>query len=133
VRGRAGSALNRQYTPIQRVLTVFVLALLTYSATAGVLHKHGSQALNPITIASTTDATVVSQGNNSSSTNAPFRDSDCTICQFHRQLTSGLLYAPLFILAPQAKPAPLSTTVISDLSATTIPCRGRAPPPASLA
>jgi hypothetical protein len=115
------------------VLIYFLLFLITYGATAGVLHKHGSLAPGKIAVASTTVAVNVSDGTGSSSTTNPFRDLDCAVCQLHRQLSSGLLYAPVFMPALLTQSAPLFTPVISYLSATSIPRRGRAPPLTSLA
>jgi hypothetical protein len=115
-----------------RALSCLLLFLITYGATLGVIHRHGPSG--PPGVAAESAAKSVSGGGQTGtpSSGLPFRPGDCSICQFQRQLNSGLLYTPVFVLAPESHPAPAHVAPASYLSAATTPRRGRAPPQLSL-
>jgi hypothetical protein len=114
-----------------RALSCLLLFLITYGATLGVMHRHGPSG--PLGVSAESSAESVGRGQTGTpSSGLPFRPGDCSICQFQRQLNSGLLYTPVFVLVPESRPEPAHVASPFYLSATNTPRRGRAPPLLSL-
>jgi hypothetical protein len=113
-----------------RALSYLLLFLITYGATLGVVHRHGT--IGPLRAAAESAAKSVEGQTGAPSSRLPFHPGDCSICQFQRQLDGGLLYTPVFVAVPESHPAPAHVTPSSYLSATNTPRRGRAPPQLSL-
>jgi hypothetical protein len=109
-----------------RALSWLLLFLITYSATLGVIHRHGLP--RPLRFAAESNAKSVEGQTGVPSSRPPFNPDDCSICQFQRQLNGGLLYTPVFVLVPVAHPVPAHTKPAFYLSTTNTPRRGRAPP-----
>jgi hypothetical protein len=124
------SALIGRQARGARALSCLLLLLITYSATLGVSHRHGLP--RPLRFAAESAAKSVEGQTGVPSSGLPFRPGDCSICQFQRQLDGGLLYTPVFVLAPESHPEPAHVAPASYLSATNTPRRGRAPPQLSL-
>lgn len=125
------SALSWRRARGTRALSCLLLFLITYGATLGVIHRHGPSG--PLTVAAeTTTKSVVKGQTGTPSSDLLLRPGDCSICQFQRQLNGGLIYTPVFALAPEAHPVPAHIAPASYLSATNAPRRGRAPPQLSL-
>jgi hypothetical protein len=131
MRKGAESVLIRRRARGARALSCLLLFLITYGATLGVIHRHGSPG--PLRVASETSTKSVAGGETGPpSSRLPFQPGDCSICQFQRQLNGGLLYTPAFEPAPVSHPAPAHVALVIYLSATGTPRRGRAPPQLSL-
>jgi hypothetical protein len=117
---------------LTRALSCLLLFLIAYSATFGVVHRHGLP--DPLNITSATGVSAAGGGQTDSrSTKSPFRVDDCSICQFHRQLNGGLLYAPALLPAQATQQASEPVILLPHLPAAEAPRRGRAPPSTSLA
>jgi Protein of unknown function (DUF2946) len=110
-----------------------LLFLIAYGATLGIVHRHGVSGPLTITSAIGTSAAASGGQTDSRSTKSPFRIDDCSICQLHRQLNGGLLYAPVLLPAQAVQQAPAAATLLTYIPATHTPRRGRAPPSTSLA
>jgi hypothetical protein len=128
---RAASALSRRRVRLARALSCLLLFLIAYSATLGVVHRHGTPG--PLNVTSATGTSAVGAQTDSRSTKSPLRVDDCSICQLHRQLNGGLLYAPALLPAQAAQQASDPVVLLPYLPATEAPRRGRAPPSTSLA
>ena len=124
------SVLNWRRARSARALSCLLLLLITYSATLGVIHRHGT--IEPLRVAAEATAKSAEGQTGPPSSRLPFNPGDCSICQFQRQLDGGLLYTPVFVLLPESQPAPAHVAPASYLSATSTPRRGRAPPQLSL-
>ena len=131
MRKATASALIGRRARGARALSCLLLLLITYSATLGVIHRHGPPRQLRFAAESTAKSADAGQTGGPSS-GLPFNPGDCSICQFQRQLNSGLLYTPVFVLVPVSHPAPAHVAPASYLSAATTPRRGRAPPQLSL-
>src|SRR3954447_6418993 len=94
--GSRGTKGFGQATPLGRLLSVVLLCLLGYGATAEAIHKHGGIA--PVQVA---DSSVRfdKQGADSNARTL-VNENDCTLCQLQRNLFAGLLYAPLRVIVP---------------------------------
>jgi hypothetical protein len=113
-----------QGTPLGRLLSVALLCLLGYGATAEAIHRHGGIA--PVQAA---DSSVrFDRQSTDSNARTLVNENDCTLCQLQRNLFAGLLYAPLRIIVPvvPARRTPALST--SYLFALRTLQRGRAPP-----
>ena len=129
---RTRSALSRRRARLARALSCLLLFLIAYGATLGVVHRHDTSG--PLKITSARGASAAGGGQaDSRSTKSPFRIDDCSICQFHRQLNGGLLYAPALLSAQAVQQAPAAATLLTYTPAAHTPRRGRAPPSTSLA
>ena len=85
-------------------------------------HSHGFASSRP------SQLTAVSNGGDSeSSYQGHSNQSDCSLCQFQRQLFGGLVDVILVAHTPQ-QIAFLSEATPSYLSISALPARGRAPP-----
>jgi hypothetical protein len=109
-----------------------LLSSLIFSATFGVLHRHGPSVPQRATIESAVAVAVGPTDGSGSQTNNLLQSKDCSICQLQRQLTSGLLYGPVFTPAPPSEHAFEAVVSAPDLSTPDNPQRGRAPPQTSL-
>lgn len=127
MRKGAKSAFSRRGARGARRLSCLLLLLITYGATVGVIHRHRPPGSLTVT-AETSSKSFVRGQTGPPSSSLPFNPGDCSICQFHRQLNGGLLYTPAFEPAPESHHAPARVALVSYLSATGTPRRGRAPP-----
>ncbi len=117
---------------LARAPSCLLLFLIAYGATLGVVHRHG--APGPLNNLSATGVSAAGGGQaDSRSTKSPFRIDDCSICQFHRQLNGGLLYALALLPVQAAQQVPAAATLLTYTPTTHTPRRGRAPPLTSLA
>ncbi|HYJ47927.1 MAG TPA: DUF2946 family protein [Pyrinomonadaceae bacterium] len=112
-----------------RLLSLVLLTLVAYSATAEAVHKHGNLLLNQ-----TAQTGVAVSG--PSETNSSLNDSrafgDCLVCQLHQNL-STTLFSPLpQVIAPIAQGTTTPATELSFQSQSDTPRHGRAPPLPSL-
>jgi hypothetical protein len=117
---------------LARALSCLLLLLIAYGATFGVVHRHDTSV--PLNFTSATGTSAAGGGQTDSrSAKSPLRVDDCSICQLHRQLSGGLLYAPALLPAQAAQQASAPLILLPYLPATEAPRRGRAPPSTSLA
>jgi hypothetical protein len=123
------SATSRPNAHLQRIMAFVLLAFIAYAATAEVVHRHGARSL--VTPGSSA-TTIKPSGDAGSSANDSRTVGDCLICQLRQQLSFSLLNAPPLALAPPAKLARMTLSVLPCFSRTDTPQRGRAPPLASL-
>jgi hypothetical protein len=109
--------------PLVRKKALASLLLLTigYGAIVEAAHSHGFPS------ARSAQLTVVSDGSDSSSYQGHASYSDCSLCQFQRQLFAGLAAVILIALASQQRPF-LVKDAVSYLSTSALPAFGRAPP-----
>jgi hypothetical protein len=124
--------MNVSRALVARALSCLLLTSLAFSATFGVVHRHG---LAPTRRAAAESSNVNSVGpsdSKDSSTDGPLQSKDCSICQLHQHLSGGLLYGPVFTPAPPAEHVFESVASVPYHSATAAPRRGRAPPQATL-
>jgi hypothetical protein len=113
-----------QGTPLGRLLSVVLLCLLGYGATAEAVHKHGG-----IAPARAAESSVRFESQGADSDAKTFvNENDCTLCQLQRNLFAGLLYAPLRIVVPDVPARRTPTLATSYLFALRTSQRGRAPP-----
>jgi hypothetical protein len=111
-------------TPLGRLLSVVLLCLLGYGATAEAIHRHGRIA--PIQAA---DSSVrLDRQGADSNAQTLVNENDCTLCQLQRNLFAGLLYAPLRVIAPVVPERRTPAFSTSYLFALRTSQRGRAPP-----
>jgi hypothetical protein len=113
------------------LLAFALLALVTYSATVNVVHRHGNLLLKPA--AQTITAAAVSEpGDANSSLNDSRSLGDCLICQLHQNLSTTLFSPQPQLIAPVAQARQIPAAEISYLSQSNTPRQGRAPPLTSL-
>src|SRR5690242_4390161 len=81
-------------------LAYVLLALIGFTSTVGLTHRHGSLSRNP---SQTTFFTETSDSANingpSSTTQEPGRPGDCTVCQFQRTLSNAEIFTPAILAA----------------------------------
>jgi hypothetical protein len=112
VRRRAGSAL-----------ACLLLLTIGYGAVVEAAHSHGFPSSR-----SSSQLTAVYDDNNPQSSNrGQSGHSDCSLCQFQRQLFGGLAQVILIAVAPQ-QVSFLLKEAVSYLSTLALPTFGRAPP-----
>lgn len=121
--------LRIRHAPTARLLACVLLALVTYTTTSEVVHRHGNLLLNR---AAETVTTVSTQGGGNSSLNDPRSLADCLICQLHQNLATTLFSPQAQIVAPVTEGALTPAAEVSYPSHTATPRRGRAPPLTSL-
>ena len=103
-------------------LAYLLLLTIGYGAIVEAAHSHGFASARP------SQLTAVSNGGDSqSSYQVHSNHSDCSLCQFQRQLFGGLVDVILVAHTPQ-QVAFLSEETPSYLSISALPARGRAPP-----
>ena len=110
--------------PWERLLSLALVCLIGYGATAEAIHRHGQ-----IAPSGALDLSVhfERQGADSNA-QKPFSEKDCTICQLQRNLFAGLLYAPLRVIVPNVPVRRAPAVSTSYLFALRTSQRGRAPP-----
>jgi len=109
-----------------RVLSYFLLLLISYSGSAEIIHHHSLASSN--NVATETSANILSEsGRNSSSTNTPL-ERDCLVCQFQRGLSSATISVPHLVLALVIIQQHFSPALVTHDSLSAAPSRGRAPP-----
>ena len=124
--------MNVSRVPLAHALSCLLLSSLIFSATFGVIHRHGLAAPRRAAVESATVNSVGPADGNDSSTDGPLQSKDCSICQLHQHLSGGLVYGPVFTPAPPAEHIFESVASVPYHSATATPRRGRAPPPTTL-
>ena len=102
-------------------LAYLLLLTIAYGAIVEAAHSHGFSSSR------SSQLTVISDGSDSSSYQGHSNYSDCSLCQFQRQLFAGLAPVILTALTPQQVPFLLEEAV-SYLSTSAVPTFGRAPP-----
>jgi|SRR5689334_4750007 len=102
-------------------LACLLLLTIGYGAIVEAAHSHGFPS------ARSPRLTVVSDGSDSSSYQGHASYSDCSLCQFQRQLFAGLAAVILIALASQQRPFPFKEA-LSYISTSALPAFGRAPP-----
>lgn len=121
-----GSRRGRRH--LTGALNSLLLLLIFYGATCGLIHSH-SLSLQPVSTLGTTlgsaqeadlTARLLSTGNT------------CLLCQFHQQLSHGLVQTTPVALQPPATILRLLALSFDNYSAPHKSSRGRAPPVASL-
>jgi hypothetical protein len=105
------SASKRFRVPFARVTAFFLLAGIIYSATFATVHSHSvEQFVAKATISADSDGqTTVSETPIRRSLN----DGECLVCALHRDFSNGVIYAPIFVAAPNEEVAFSSTPVVS--------------------
>ena len=124
--------MNVSRVPLAHALSCLLLSSLIFSATVGVIHRHGLAAPRRAAVESAAAGAVGPSDRSDSSTDGPLQSKDCSICQLHQHLSGALVYGPVFTPAPPAEHVFESVASVPYHSATATPRRGRAPPPTSL-
>ncbi|MGA9998216.1 MAG: hypothetical protein WBP93_22575 [Pyrinomonadaceae bacterium] len=118
-----------RHAPLTRMLAFALLVLVTFSATAEAVHKHGN-------LAGVREAVSSASISNAPDSNSRLRNTqtgaECLICQLHQHLFATVLNRPPHIAPPQTQHVQAQATATSYLSQTDAPRRGRAPPLSSL-
>src|SRR5664279_6155791 len=125
------SASGRTRTIVERALAYVLFVGIVYSATFGAVHSHGDDptTLYPHQLAATQQAGSLSE--------LPFQtdssEHDCLICVLHRQFSSSIVHAPVFLVGPSTDIAVVSAPTIftytgAVISRPTTRLSGRAPP-----
>jgi hypothetical protein len=102
-------------------LAYFLLLTIGYGAIVEAAHSHGFPSSR------SSQLTVVSDASDSSAYQGHSSYSDCSLCQFQRQLFAGLAQVILVAYAPRQSPS-LFKEAVSYLSTSAVPTFGRAPP-----
>jgi hypothetical protein len=103
-------------------LAYLLLLTIVYGAIVGAAHSHGLSATP------SSQVTVLSNSSDSpSSYQSHASHSDCSLCQFQRQLFGGLVDVILLAHTPE-QIAFLFEETPSYLSTSSLPASGRAPP-----
>jgi hypothetical protein len=108
----------------QRRSALACLLLLTigYGAVVEAAHSHGFSAARRAQLTAVSD-----DSRSQSSSQGHSNHSDCSLCQFQRQLFGGFVHVIDVGLAPQQSAFP-ARALVSYLSTSTLPPSGRAPP-----
>lgn len=123
------SSKSRRHAPLARVLAFVLLAVVSYTATAESVHRHGRLALTPSVSSA---AAVAPSGGADSAVNDSPALGECLICQLRQNLSSGLLSALPQLVAPRPHAELSRAVALLSVSRFEAPRRGRAPPAASL-
>ena len=103
-------------------LAYLLLLTIGYGAIVEAAHSHG------FSLSRTSQLSAVSNGGDSNSSyQGHSSNSDCSLCQFQRQLFGGLVDVVLVAYTPQQITF-LSEETPSYLSTSALPASGRAPP-----
>jgi hypothetical protein len=109
-------------TRTHSALAYLLLLTIAYGAIVEAAHSHGFSSSRP------SQVTAVSNGGDSqSSYQGHSNHSDCSLCQFQRQLFGGLVDVILVAHTPQQSVF-LPEETSSYLSTSALPPSGRAPP-----
>ena len=120
VRSKLWNSVRRSRT--RAALAYLLLVTICYGAIVEAAHSHG---FSP---SPTSQVTALSSSSDSpSSYQGHAGHSDCSLCQFQRQLFGGLVDVILLAHTPQ-QIAFLSEETSSYLSTSSLPASGRAPP-----
>ena len=103
-------------------LACLLLLTIGYTAIVEAAHSHGFSSTRRSQLTAIAD-----NSNSQSSSQGLAHQSDCSLCQFQRQLFGGLAPVILVALAPQHVPL-LFREAVSYLSVSALPVLGRAPP-----
>jgi hypothetical protein len=118
----------RRRRHLSRSVNFVLLLLIFYGATCGVVHSHNGYFRPATNFGTSFDdarqseptAKLLSTGN------------ACLLCQFHQQLSFGLVQSTPHAQQPNASAVHSVVLTFNDYSAPHDSTRGRAPPPASL-
>jgi len=120
VRSNLFNSVRRTRT--HSALAYLLLLTIAYGAIVEAAHSHGYPSSRP------SQLTAVSNDDNSSSSyQGHSNHSDCSLCQFQRQLFGGLVDVILVAHTPQ-QTVFVSEETASYLSTSALPPSGRAPP-----
>lgn len=122
-------AVSRPTAPLARIVAFVLLALVTYTATAEAVHKHGGLLLAP---ANSFVPAFDSSGDADSSANDSRASGECLICQLRQNFSISLLSPLPQLIAPQDPMMRSLAAALPCASRADAPQRGRAPPLASL-
>jgi hypothetical protein len=103
-------------------LAYLLLLTICYGAIVEAAHSHGFASTRPAQV-----TTVSNDGDSQSSYQGHSSHSDCSLCQFQRQLFGGLLDVILVTHTPE-QVAFLSAETPFYFSTSALPPSGRAPP-----
>jgi len=103
-------------------LAYLLLLTIGYGAIVEAAHSHGFSSSRPSQLSA-----VSNGGDSQSSYESHTNHSDCSLCQFQRQLFGGLVDVILVAYTPQQITF-LSEETPSYLSTSALPASGRAPP-----
>jgi hypothetical protein len=119
---------HRRRDYFARAINGLLLFLIVYGATCGLVHSH-TLYLTP----APTHETVFTDAREDDSTERLLPSGkNCLLCQFHQQLSHGLLHTTPFAPQPHAS---ITVRLAANFDAYAAPhesSRGRAPPSASL-
>ena len=125
--------LDPARSPLARALSCLLLSTLVFSATFGVLHRHGQESQRRASVANAAEVVSVESADGTGTQSEDnLQSKDCSICQLQRSLSGALLYGPVFAPTPAASQSFEPVASVPYLSATASPRRGRAPPSISL-
>ena len=129
---KANTALRRNRRLFVRALTSVLFAGIVYSASFGTVHSHGNVSSDlgtNISASSTEQAGALFELPLQSRSDVH----ECLICVLHRQFSSSIVHAPVFIAGPSAQLIEVSTPAVFYRSSTIVSrpiirLSGRAPP-----
>jgi hypothetical protein len=122
----SGSRRRRKY--LAGAMNSLLLLLVFYGATCGLVHSHSLS----LQTASTSGTTLDGARETDLTTRLLSTGKTCLLCQFHQQLSHGLIQTTPFALQPPANMAGLLALSCNNYAAPHESSRGRAPPVASL-
>jgi hypothetical protein len=112
-----------------RALAYVLLALIGFSSTVGLTHRHGSLSRNPSQTTFFTETSDSAKINvPSSTTQEPARPGDCPVCQFQRTLSNAEIFTPTILSAITASVFISPQLSVSFVSKAQSIAQGRAPP-----
>src|ERR1051325_7670364 len=113
-----------------RALAYALLALIGFSSTVGLTHRHGSLSGNPsqttFSFTETSDSANINVP--SSTTQEPTRPGDCPVCQFQRTLSNAEIFTPQLLPAITASVFISPQLSVSFVSRAQSIAQARAPP-----
>ena len=127
--GMLSSLLHFQRASRSRVVAYVLLALVSYGATLGSMHRHGNVLRSiPQAAYATLTNSLAARDLTTSTTNDP-KPGDCLVCQFQQSLSNAEIFTPVVIRtsltsSPSITP-PFGAPVLANSRSTS---QGRAPP-----
>jgi len=126
---RLQSVNYRSRVARSRALAYVLLALIGFSSTLGLTHRHGSHSRNPSQTTFFTETSDSAKINvPSSTTQEPARPGDCLVCQFQRTLSNAEIFTPAILAAITASAFISPQLSVSFVSRAHSIAQGRAPP-----
>jgi hypothetical protein len=120
VRSKLFNSVRRRRT--RSALAYLLLLAIGYGAIVQAAHSHGFSSARPSQLTAFSDG-----GDSQSSYQGHSNHSDCSLCQFQRQLFGGLVDVILVVHTPE-QVAFISADTPAYYSTSTLPPSGRAPP-----